>query len=253
MAYPPFCADWLSIYPILTKFIRDTEFDVSMDAFRRRFDSLSRFAQDFYKRNALKPTFLPNIVDVCGFPEVRSFVWDIPFDPTRADVRTRLEPIFSNLLARWRTEVEGRLAALITTQLRLQDGDVCPLKLAAAIFKCTKCDVARTYPAVLSHKCLYDIPKIYETRPVSFEMRLEAVCRLRPWSCDVLDLTSWARRVENVITACGGHPKISTSHELDLLDPRLACQLCRRPGQKVVMTWRAAVSIQPRVYIMNSP
>jgi hypothetical protein len=212
--------------------------------FRNRFEMLSSFAKDFYRRNSLEFTLHPDIIDLCYFPEVRQLMSrDLTVVVTKEDISGEIESIFPDLLARWREGIDAELVALVTAQLGLSN-DVRPLELAALLFKCRSCTAIRTYPAVLSHRCLYSSYYLHDQeRPLSYDMRPMSIFHRRPWSCSNLDLDFCAQRIGNMINACGGDYKTTTCEELDQLDPRLSCTLCRvNPGRKIIMTWRTAVT-----------
>jgi len=249
-----FRAGWAAISPKLTQFLEEKRTQrleiANRVVFHARLEPLKQFVNDFYRNNNLKTAYMPHIVDICCFPEVQELMSGIlTVAVTYEDLKRQIEPIFSDLLARWRVIAERQLVARVATQLG-PSNDINHLELATAtFFRCSKCISLRTYPAVLWHKCLWERQRDNQAAdPGSYEGRLFAIYHSQPWSCGVLDLTTRATRVENLIRACGGDPRRTTCSELDAIDPRLACELCHRPGRKVIMTWRTAVSLHSPLY-----
>jgi hypothetical protein len=226
--------------------------------FSHRFSLLKSVVDAFFARTSVRQP-LPYIADICLFPEVRAIV-DV--DPSmkliEGDLQKELHPILTSLVARWRTDVDSQLLEFAESNLGIAKSTNLSL-LASAIFKCSRCRVGCPYPDILAHRCLQTTSESYQysgnsrdpLRWLTYEGRVQAMYNsFCPWSCNVLESSPWRERTQSVIRTCGADPRIATCHDMDALDARLVCQLCRQSSLRTAMSWRTAVNIH---YLRKSP
>lgn len=176
---------------------------------------------------------------------------------------------FPQILDAWREEADDVLIGLLPHseeagskkskkgKARAIAPDRSVLKLGTTIFTCKWCPEALTYPAVLSHNCLYRSParnRTNEEKEAEGSTNEEAgedegmedpnflwnVGQNQVWFDEAASACAAA-----VIKVLGEDPTTATWEELDTVNKRVECVRCRKDKglKRLVMDWRNAVRI----------
>jgi hypothetical protein len=177
---------------------------------------------------------------------------------------------FPQILDAWREEADDVLIGLLPQSTSEDAGskkskkgkakEVAPdrsvLKLGTTIFTCKWCPEALTYPAVLSHNCLYRSP----ARNRTDEEEAEASTNEEAGEDEGMEDPNFRWNVgynqvwfDEAASACatavikvlGEEPTTATWEELDKVNKRVECVRCRKDKglKRLVMDWRNAVRI----------
>ena len=188
----------------------------------------------------------PSFVDLALMPEIR----DIAELPSSKSVTKEMFvalgeklPDFTN---RWVCNAEERLEQVAREGLPGEDFETSPLLLACTFFDCMACKKRdMQYRSVIGHDCLHQRYYSYcrdDDVSYFYQDLAMATDHCRPWSCQNLTIGRATKRAQAVIEACGLNPMTATHVDLKELSPRLLCKTCSRPGVRMVMPWRTAVS-----------
>jgi hypothetical protein len=236
-------AAWRKIQPDMIKLMEGIKFDrfhtANQHVFRAAFMELKIVVETLGQTLNRGDRLFPRIADVCLFPEVRE-IMDVELGdlPTREELEAKLTPIFPKLVSDWVARLNAQLSGLITSHFSPPAG-VNPLHLACARPKCSSCHFVGAYADMLSHGCLYKSNQYLHIRKpwISYETRVFTLFQSF-WECSFAMGDIHAARYKKVIEACGKDPDRAMVEEMNELDAKLICLLCRNPE---VMTWQVAV------------
>ena len=207
---------------------------------------------------------LPRAIDLMRRPEVEALITAGNEVPVTTAAFTAFTSQFARWAAAWKAECDEKLRDLVRRSPAFADGiptGVDPLSLARVVFTCTKCKnrspspenarVVPLYPTILTHDCLYE--EVWESKMQdAFDRAAVAVSQTKNtfgkhtfWSCEPLEVDSWAMRADKIIAAFGRKPMTVTRDEMDTIgDARIYCYQCPLDSvyHRNVMTWRHAVS-----------
>jgi len=229
------------------------------------------FLKAFKKSKLHGDQLMPDCPDFCNFEPVK----EVLCQPVGVDVDVSsfkfLLPQLPSALARWREELRESLVSLLPfpkkrTTLK-RSGQ---LELATTVFQCHYCsimneDLAFTppllfYPQVLGHRCLTHKIDYWAPEPVDGSIRLipEGISIHKRWSATSLLTEPGAHKIaKEFVELAGLNPSIATVKDMDQLDLRFICQICRdglmnvekrkgsyKQSSKAIVslwTWRAVV------------
>ncbi len=239
---------WKNIEPVMTALMLTFR-----DQRRQR-----EHAKIIARRRGLFATLLNSYEKECPFGEVVPSTADLYFLDSAIAVRQIIEESpdeeevtlenfaeYKNQLPQicsdWKTFMIPRLLSLIQAATG-EEVDESVLHLAKTIFVCGLCDDSISYPQVLGHSCLQELPLF---GPVDVPRRLTLLdLDTAPWSENhALTYRTW--RVEcasEVIRGCGFDPDTAKSKDLNA-EKFWALSLTRGTSDVEVMDWRRAVCI----------
>lgn len=191
--------------------------------------------------------FGPSFVDLALMPEIRDIAELPSSKQVTKEMFLALGEQIPELNRRWMINAEERLEQIAREGLPTVPWDMSPLILACTFFDCMSCKKRdMQYCSVIGHDCLHqryysycrddDVAYFYQDLAMAMD-------HCRPWSCQNLTIGRATKRAQAVIKACGLNPLAATHSVLKELNPRLLCKTCSRPGVRMVMSWRSAVSI----------
>ncbi|KAH7926673.1 hypothetical protein BV22DRAFT_1062539 [Leucogyrophana mollusca] len=196
---------------------------------------------------------LPADVDICSFGPIDDIIRsppEISADAIHLQLMQAFPQVFV-LVRQWHVDVARNLASLLPG-FAPSDGPeaiFARLQLAKSVFHCKnsrycKMYYALRYPEILFHPCVLYGPLIRRTLtiPEEIEWAMANALNGRPLNIqNFLEVHERTEAVANIMASCGKDPDTTTKEEMDSLDPRVACQLCKECGKEVFMTWQTAV------------
>ena len=189
----------------------------------------------------------PSLRDIAlDMPEARRYLGALPEEDVGLTGVLEALPVFTS---KWRAKSRKMLATLVRKSGSVPPSDADPLDLAiGAMFSCHWCQAVVAVQDTLNHCCYrrkhdtHDFYCSYEDDPEWYEMTIEQHLRLLP-----PEIRSWSALVHQIqpLTHIGGFADFVTAEEMDASDIRFVCVACvdGNTHAKVVMTWRAAVSV----------
>lgn len=245
------CLAWQSVQPSLIIFMKKCRKDRLVSLRRRELQMRLNWLMEVVKAKspALRTTdsdFGPAFVDLALMPEIRDIAELPSSKPVTKEMFEALGEVVPLLTKRWMINAEERLEHIAREGLPSLPYLISPLTLACTFFDCMSCKRRdMQYRSVVGHDCLHqryysycrddDISYFYQDLAMATD-------HCRPWSCQNLTIGRATRRAQTILEACGLDPLITTHGDLKELKPRLRCKTCSRPGVRMVMSWRTAVS-----------
>lgn len=192
----------------------------------------------------------PGPADICAMPQIRQILVDTPMDivVTAEHFQETIQGL-EQLFAQWITDKSRELLKLLPNQpgaaVEVDDADFSCLELATTYFTCTRCADPLSYPRILVHDCLTELPHGFRNREDDDAIMFTNVGGV-PWNYNQLpieyhqDAESAAKKV---VAAFGFFDIRTTTHENMRLNNRwIECKACRHPKEgRMVFRWQKAV------------
>jgi hypothetical protein len=268
VAYPLFLIDnnhvvWENIEPSVTEFFQQLRAErlerERCEILVKRTSKLRGLLNEYVLTRPLTE-IIPEMADICGMQPFRELLLNY----------SNLEPDFIPLISKlpdlseeWRQTKKRFLLELISTGTgRKSSGrrsyDMSTLDLATTYFSCARCTEPIAFPRILVHECMshvysnQDLPPDNELGEFAGLANVYQALQRIPWNVELkkiefdLEASNVAR---DVVGACGMDSAVTTSVQMDSMDPRLECIRCfQATGSatkkgRLVMSWRAAVCI----------
>lgn len=194
---------------------------------------------------------IPVAADVYNMEEFKDIIENAEVEVTPemfAEVMTELPQLSKD----WRASKGRELLALmnqVDIPASSEDSDTAAvedvhsrLQLATTYFKCLSCPkYPIRYPLILEHRCLTEFD--YDPPFPSGEIGLYESLKSIPWNYDnrVMIHEDAHHAARAVVEACGFDPDVTTSREMDEMNPVVECLRCSNTARRRGRRWQGAV------------
>ncbi|KAG9226227.1 hypothetical protein CCMSSC00406_0005138 [Pleurotus cornucopiae] len=192
----------------------------------------------------------PGPADICAMPQIKQILVDTPVDEvvTAEHFQETIQGL-EQLFAQWITDKSRELLKLLPNQPGAEDEvqddtDFSRLELATTYFTCTRCVNPLSYPRILLHNCLTELPHGFRNREDDNAIMFLNVGSV-PWNYNQLpieyrqDAESAAKKV---VTAFGFDFRTTTHADMRLDNRWMECRACRHPKEgRMVFRWEKAI------------
>lgn len=201
------------------------------------------------RKRTAEQDWQPSIADLGLMDEFRTLVEA----SNNASVTTAsFSDLLPGTMQSWKLARQSEFVKMMVAAVPSLASHPTPLKLAIALFDCTKCSRRELrWPHILAHQC----PRVQQSFYCDpYRVMLEEVRRLhsQPHSWITEGSFTFARSeevedIQSAISACGLHWSAATHDEME--EMRLACRICRKSSRDscIVLDWRRLVSFSFRL------
>ncbi|KAJ3545716.1 hypothetical protein NMY22_g2323 [Coprinellus aureogranulatus] len=262
-------SEWEKLQPLLVDTLEELQKTFKNEDWKKMINSRTNAMywvfMYYISQNRDREPFAPQRRSLALVEPFRTMIYDTPADKElqQKDFLEHLEDM-PRILDSWREEAEGVLLGLLPQSLETASKgkkgkakETAPdrpvLSLGITLFSCKWCPDILTYPAVLSHGCLYRsaannrVIKEGGEADNGEEEEEEGVAdpnvRWNEGHNQVEFDEAASAYASAVIKALGEDPKTATWEDLDKANKRVECLRCRKDKglKRLVMNWRAAV------------
>ncbi|KAI1790227.1 hypothetical protein LXA43DRAFT_515466 [Ganoderma leucocontextum] len=185
--------------------------------------------------------------------------FDLVVAPKDREVTRRdFAEVLPEVCSRWEASCAEQLRDLVRAAMPTISGDIDPLDLAVAVFKCANslcsANAAHRYPELLAHTCSCTNSRANVEREAVLNMS-----RMMVWLSRADSATRYASvpprtkihlrsgrpldsviRMQYIVSALGLDPTRATREDLEKSEARLSCRVCS-PADRKVYTWEGAL------------
>ncbi|KAF4578947.1 hypothetical protein EYR36_000756 [Pleurotus pulmonarius] len=193
----------------------------------------------------------PGPADICAMPQIRQILVDTPVDvAVNAEHFQETIQGLEELFAQWVTDRSRELLKLLPNQhehdaeAQIDDTDFSSLELATVYFTCTHCTDPLSYPRILVHNCLTELPHGFRNREDDDAIMFINVGSV-PWNYNQMpieyrqDAESAAKKV---VAAFGFDVRTTTHEDMRLNNRWMECRACRHPKEgRMAFRWQKAI------------
>ncbi|KII94069.1 hypothetical protein PLICRDRAFT_36305 [Plicaturopsis crispa FD-325 SS-3] len=253
---------WTNMKDVMVAFMEELKTQrLAREQLQIRFDRqaiLSRLLEE-YKKTRPSDEIVPRAADVCAMETFKTLIEA----PITTEIR---ESTFSEGIAclprlsdEWRQSISQKLLELIPRDGRMSDDahpDLAALDLATTYFQCHVCEKPIRFPDVLAHHCLTSLYAVYNDNDESEITKRLFRLSCEPWNYGRIPRVRACPRASQtareIVGLCGRDPATTTALDMDRLDAKFSCGICKGRHVHVAVTWDRAIFHATRLHPLNA-